>query len=279
MRLSHNMPSLNIYTGYSKAVVAQQKAMERISSGLKVSSSKDDPKGMSKSQKLNMQIRGLQMANRNLQDGASMLQATEGGLNEISSTLQRIRELTVQAASGTNNDSDKAVIQNEIKQMIQGVDQLAGGTSFNGNNLIDGSNTKPVMLAIGPNPNDTLNIPIYNLNSNNIGDGVNHLKDIDVTTNIGANNALQVIDGAISTVVTARSKYGALENRLQSGQNGTEEISDRLTSAFSEITDADVASEMVELSKNSMIQQAGTAMMVQTNKFPQDILRILDNVK
>ena len=278
MRLSHNMPSLNIYTGYSKAVEAQRKAMERISTGVKISSSKDNPTGLAKSESINMQIRGLQMANRNLQDGASMLQSTEGGLTEISSSLQRIRELTVQAASGSNNDNDKAVIQNEIDQMVQGIDQLVEGTSFNGLNLINGAN-RPVMLAIGANPNDTLTIPTYNLNSNNIGNGSNHLKDINVTTSTGANNALEVIDGAITSVVNARSKYGALENRMDSGKQDTEAISDRLTSAFSDITDADIAAEMVELSKSSIMQQAGTAMMAQSNKFPQDILRILDNLK
>ena len=279
MRLSHNLPSLDIYTGYSKSIEAQQKAMNRISSGLKITSAKDNPDGMSKSEKLNMQIRGLQMANKNLQDGASMLQTTEGGLNEISSSLQRIRELTVQAASGTMSDSDKATIQSEINQMTKGIDDLAGGSSFNGRNLIDGSNVNPVLMAIGANPNDTLTIPTYNLKSDSIGDGTNHLKDINVTTNLGAGDALKVIDAAISTVVTARSKYGALENRMESGQNSTNEISDRLTTASSEITDADIAAEMVELSKSGIMQQAGTAMMVQTNKFPQDILKILDNIR
>jgi len=272
------MPSLNIYTGYSKAVEAQRKAMDRISTGLKISHSKDNPTGLAKSESINMQIRGLQMANRNLQDGASMLQSTEGGLTEISSSLQRIRELTVQAANGSNSDNDKAVIQNEIDQMVQGIDQLVEGTSFNGLNLINGASS-PVMLAIGANPDDTLTIPTYNLNSNNIGNGTNHLKDINVTTSTGANSALEVIDGAINSVVNARSKYGALENRMDSGKQDTEAISDRLTSAFSDITDADIAAEMVELSKSSIMQQAGTAMMVQSNKFPQDILRILDNLK
>ncbi len=281
MRLSHNIPSLNIYSGYSKAVERQSTALQRISSGLKINSAKDNPKGLTSSETINMQVRGLQIANKNLQDGASMLQTTEGGLNEISSSLQRIRELTVQANTGTVNDSDKQIIQGEIGQMIKNIDDLSKGTTFNGINLIGNTDPslKPVSTAIGANPYDLLDIPTYNFSSNNIGDGVNFLSNIDVTTKAGADSALGVIDGAINQVVAARSKYGALENRFDTGQQETSEISDRLTSASSDLTDTDVAAEMIEYSKNGIIQDASTAMIAQTNRFPQDVLRILDNIK
>lgn len=281
MRLSHNIPSLNIFTGYSNAVAKQSTALQRISSGLRVSSAKDDPTGIARSETIDIQVRGLQIANKNLQDGASMLQTTEGGLNEISSSLQRIRELTVQANNGSSDDTDKQNIQNEISQMIKNINDLSSSTTFNGVSLIGNTDPslKPIMMAVGANPNDTLNVPTYNFSSNNIGDGVNVLSNIDVTTNSGADSALKVIDGAISQVTSARSKYGALENRFDTGQQETNEISDRLADASSDITDSDIAAEMVEYSKNGIIQNASTAMIAQTNKFPQDILKILENVR
>ena len=279
MRLSHNMASLNIFTAYSKASAEQSVSLNRISSGIKISNAKDSPVGFSESEKMNMQIRGLQMANRNLQDGVSMLQANDGGLNEITSTIQRIRQLTVQASSDSTTTEDKSNIQNEINAMIKTVDQLSGGTSYNGVNLLNNKSGIPVNMAIGANPNDTVDIPTYDLSSNKIGDGKNYLSDIDVTTTAGAKSALDVIDGALDTVIGARSKYGALENTFASSQDNNTAISDKLTDAYSSIKDTDIATEMVQFSKDGIITDAGTAMLVQTNKFPQEILQILQNVK
>ena len=281
MRLSHNMSSLNIYTGYANAINRRNESLGRISSGVKIAGAKDSPVGLAKSEKMDIQIRGLQMANRNMQDAASMLQTAEGGLNEITSSLQRIRELTVQARNGTNNDNDKAVIQSEIDQMVKSVDELSAGTTFNGINLINGNKASDnsIQLAIGANPFDTMEVPTFNFSSKTLGVNGKYVSDINVITDAGADSAINVVDAALSDVITARSKYGALENRFETGQQQTDELSDRVTEAYSDVVDTDLATEMVEYSKDGIIADASTAMIAQTNKFPQDILRILQNVK
>jgi flagellin len=270
---------LNVFRTYSKALLAQGVSSNRISSGLQISSAKDNPMGLSASEKMNMQIRGLQMAGANLQDGVSMLQTNDGGLNEITSTLQRIRDLTVEAGNDTATPTDKNTIQNEIDAMIKTVDQLSAGTTFNGVNLINDKSGIPVSMATGSNPNETIDIPTYNISSNSIGADGSYLSTIDVTTSTGVKSALKVIDGAISTVSTIRSKFGALSNRFESSQFSTTELADKLTDSYSNVKDSDISSEMVQFTKNGIITDAATAILAQTNKFPQEILKVLQNVR
>lgn len=281
MRLSHNLPSLNIYSNYAKAYAKGNDALGRISSGVKVAAAKDSPVGLVKGEKIDLQIRGLQMANRNLQDGSSMLQTAEGGMNEITSVLQRVRELTVQARSGTSTPEDKQTIQTEIDQMIKSVDELSSGTTFNGKNLIGGNapDYKPIQMTIGSNAFDTVDIPTFDLSSSKLGLNGNYVSGINVTTAAGADSALGVVDAALETIVSARSKYGALENRFDTGVDETDGTSETLTKAYSSIMDADVAAEMMEFSKDNIISDASTAMLAQTNKFPQEVLQILGNIK
>ena len=282
MRLGHNMASLNIYQEYKKNIANQASALGKISSGNKVNRAGDNPNAISNSEKMRMQIRGLQMAQRNVQDGVSMLQTAEGGLENITSMMQRIRELTVKGATGTNTPEDKAIIQGEINQMIEGIDQIAKSTDMNGVNLIakDLTDSKTsVEMTVGANVGEVVNIPRYNL----VSEGDLKLKDvatgrnlIDVSDSQKASDSLKLIDSAIDTILSARSTFGALENRFESSYDRLGAIGDKIEGADSSVRDADIASEMVELSKDNILIQAGNAMMAQSNRFPQDILRVLD---
>lgn len=295
MRLSHNMASLNVYRSYSKALQKQSDAMGKITSGLKVNTAMDDPNAIAQSERMRMQIRGLQMAGRNAQDGVSMLQTAEGGLDSMTAMAQRIRELAVQSGSGANSPEDKKTIQNEINQMIQGMDDIANNTEFNGVKLLNPQtqNTSDKALAlkmpIGANAGENVEIELQKLTSSDMTVNVNgtainleELKSTGAYSLDKGNNldtVLAVIDGTIDKIVSTRSEYGALENRFEGSLNDINEIADRMDGADSNLRDADIAEEMMEVSKNNILTEAGNAMMVQTNKFPQDILNVLQNVR
>lgn len=267
MRLSHNIASLNIYSSYAKVLKNQSKALNEISSGLKVSSSADDPGAMAKNDQITMQLRGLQMASRNSQDGVSMLQTAEGGLDNITSMLQRIRELTVQQQNGTNNDGDKADIQTEMDQLTQGINDIANNTEFNNvklldnGNVTDNNNPEYTSMPVGANAGEKVDIPLYNLKNLNIVPG-----------------DLNSIDSAISTVTSIQSKYGAIENRFQTTLDNIGEISDKMQESDSNLMDADISGEMMEYAKDNVLSDASNAMMAQSNKLPQEVLQILQNV-
>lgn len=286
MRLYHNLASLNIYNEQSKILQKQSKALSRISSGLKVNSAKDNPDALAQSERLRMQIRGVQMASRNTQDGISMLQTAEGALGNINEYLGRIRELAVQAGSGANSTEDKKTIQTEIDQMIKGINDAANNMEFNGvkllaHDMVSGNDAaNELSMSVGANKDEVVKIPMCDLRMDSLSDkNGNLLKNIDLSAPGGVDNAIKVIDGVIDNVLSINSKYGALENRLDSSFNNLNEISDRMEGADSSLRDADVAEEMMEFSKDNILAEAGNALMVQTNKLPQDILRILENMR
>lgn len=223
------------------------------------------------------------MAARNTQDGVSMLQTSQGGMNGITESLQRVRELVVKAG-GTTSDADKGIIQNEINQMIQGADDLANNTEFNGVKLlVGGANNGSVSIetVTGANVGEKIDIPKYNLNAEGLdlnftdADGID-VKNIDVNDIDGS---LQSIDTALDVVIGARSKYGALENRFESSYNSTMGMAEKIQSAESGIRDTDMAEEIMEYAKYNILIEASTAMMAQSNRFPQDALKILENVR
>lgn len=286
MRLYHNLASLNIYNEQSKVLKKQSQALSRISSGLKVNSAKDNPDALAQSERLRMQIRGVQMASRNAQDGVSMLQTAEGTLGSINEYLGRIRQLTVQAGSGANSPEDKKTIQTEIDQMINGINDAANNMEFNGvkllaHDMVSGNEAaNELSMSVGANKDEVVKIPMCDLRIDNLSDkSGNLLKNIDVTAPGGVDNALKVIDGVIDNVLSINSKYGALENRLDSSFNDLNEIGDKMEGADSSLRDADIAEEMMEFSKDNILAEAGTALMAQTNRLPQDILRILENIR
>lgn len=273
MIINTNMSSLSIYREYNKNLTNESAAVQQISSGIKIGSAKDDPNAMAQSERFRMQIRGLQVAGQNTQYGVSMLQTADGGIGGITSDLQKVRELLVQAG-GATSDSDKQVIQTQINQMLDGTDDMAKNTDFNGVKLLAGGGN--IEMLTGANVGEKVEIPKFDLTSQGLGLKVGTVDNIDVT-NIDASLAL--VDTAISKVTGASSKYGAIENRLQSTYNNTMEISEKVQSADSGVRDSDMAEQMTEYSKDSVLVQAGNAMMAQSNKLSQDALQILDNIR
>ncbi|NFN87062.1 flagellin [Clostridium sporogenes] len=282
MRLSHNLASLNAFRNYSKVLTEQSTALDKIVSGYKVRCSKDDPNVMAQSEKTNIQIRGLQVASKNAQNGVSMLQTAEGGLESMSNMLMRIKELTIQAANGTNNADDTQVIQNEINELMAGIETTAKGTEFNGIKLLSGggkfgdqANLKIKSVPVGANVGDLEYIPFYDLTTDGLG--INGKIDVTDTNKLG--NSLDAVNNAIETVLSVRSEYGSLENRFEECVNNVGEISLKMEGANSELVDADVAEEMMNYAKSDILYQSSLAIMRQTNNFPIDILKILENVK
>lgn len=278
MRLNKNMYSLNIHHSYKQQLAKNTTALERISTGSKINSSKDNPIKLGQSENIRIQLRGLQAAEKNLQDGISMIQIADSAMGTMSEALIRMRELTVQAANDTNTEDDKKVIQNEIDQLKDHIDKTSKNTAFNGNKLlmadgvIDNNNPTYNVMQAGANINDQMKIPQFNLSAE-----VLKLDGIDVIGESG--KALDTIDNAISTVNAARSKYGALQQRMETTAQNLSQSSYNLERADSNLRDADIALEMVNLSKSNILQEAATAILKQTNNFPSDVLRILENVK
>jgi len=278
MRINTNIASINLYREYSKNLIKQSSSLERVSSGIKINSSKEDPNGIAQSERFRMQIRGLQMAANNCQDGVSMLQTAEGGIEGINSSLQRVRELLVQAG-GVTTDADKGAIQSEINQMLDGADDMANNTEFNGVKLLSGGKndgTSTLEMLTGANVGEKIDIPKYDLTTNGLALKSGGLVNINVNN---IDDSLRLVDNALHNITGARSKFGALENRFQSSYDSTIAISDKTQSAESGIRDTDMATEMTEYSKYNILIQAGTAMMVQSNQLPKDALKVLENIR
>ena len=278
MRININMKSLGIYSGYKKNIAANSVAMERISSGKKINSAKDNPLKIEQSENFRMQIRSLEMANKNLQDSTSMLQVADTAMGTISEALVRMKELTVQAASEITNEDDRKIIQSEIDELKRYIDDTANNTEFNGNkllvngNVIDNSKPHYVEMQIGGNVGDSIGIPFFNVSATTLG-----LDKLDVVND--ATEALNSIDKALKDVNACRAKYGAVQNRLENSIEITSSSSYTYEKSSSDINDADIALEMAEIARTSILMESATAMMAQSNNFPKDMLNILANLR
>ena len=278
MRININMKSLGIYSGYKKNIIANSAAMEKISSGKKINSAKDNPLKIEQSENFKMQIRALEMANKNLQDSTSMIQVADTAMGTISEALIRMKELTVQAANETTNEADRKLIQDEIDVLRSHIDDTAKNTEFNGNKLlVNGNvtdNSKPdyVEMQIGANVGDSIGIPFFNVSSETLG-----IDKLDVVND--ATKALNSIDEALKNVIGCRAKYGAVQNRLENSIEITSSSSYIYEKSSSDINDADIALEMAEIARTSILMESATAMMAQSNNFPKDMLNILANLR
>ena len=216
MRININMKSLSIYSGYKKNITENATAMERISSGSKINSAKDNPLKIDQSEKLKMQIRSLEMASKNVQDTTSMVQTADTAMGTISEVLIRMKELVVKGASSTNTEYDKQVIQTEIEELTNYIEDTANNTEFNGNKILSNANVtdnnKPFYMEMqtGSNVDDSMMIPFFNVSSKVLG-----IDTLDVTTEDGAAEALKNIDKALVNVNSCRSSYGAIQGRLE----------------------------------------------------------------
>ncbi|WP_367912970.1 flagellin Hag [Bacillus pumilus] len=295
MRINHNIAALNTLNRLSANNGASQKNMEKLSSGLKINRAGDDAAGLAISEKMRGQIRGLEMASKNAQDGISLIQTAEGALTETHSILQRVRELVVQAGNtGTQDDTDLGAIQEEINNLVQeignGTDKngISDRTEFNGKKLLNGDfETATLTFQIGANKAQKLDVNIKAMSADKLGTDpddatktVSALKVTDFATIAagaagGFNDQLDIVDNAIKQVSDQRSKLGAVQNRLEHTINNLGASSENLTAAESRIRDVDMAKEMSEFTKNNILSQASQAMLAQANQQPQNVLQLL----
>ena len=229
---------------------------------------------------MRIQIRGLQVAQRNAQDGVSMIHTVDGNLERINAMLHRVRELSIQAGGGASPD-DIGNLKLEIDQLIDSIDNIAKTCEFNGVKFLNVDPAKNLKMPVGANVGETVEIPTYNLQASKLGKGTDTLDTLKAMngSNFEIDKALSILDGAIDSVIGARTKYGALSNRFESTYDRVGEVHDAITGAESRVRDADIAEEMMSLTRDNLLVDAGHAMMVQSNKFPQEILRILENVR
>jgi flagellin len=253
------------------------KAMEKLSSGLRINRAADDAAGLSISEKMRGQIRGLKQASRNAQDGISLIQTAEGALNETHSILQRMRELTVQAGNlGTNQAEDLDAIQDEINELVNELDGISERTAFNGKTLMDGTfATSNLTFQIGANQKQAMVLNLEDMSSEG-------LSIPDTTIDVAAfessddfDTAVGLIDDAIKTVSEERSKLGATQNRLEHTINNLDNAAENLQAAESRIRDVDMAAEIMNFTKTNILNQAATAMLAQANMAPQSVLQLL----
>jgi flagellin len=273
MRINHNIAALNTHRQLSTANGAQGKSMEKLASGLRINRAGDDAAGLAISEKMRGQIRGLDMASKNSQDAISMIQTGEGALNETHSILQRMRELAVQSASDTNTAEDRAQIQKENADLIAEIDRIATTTEFNTQKLLDGTGgtAGAFTFQIGANASQSLTVTFAKMDSTSLGvNGVTLGTDGSTSS-----TAITTIDSAIKLVSDERSQLGAKQNRLEHTINNLNTSSENLTAAESRIRDVDMAKEMMEQTKNSILSQAAQAMLAQSNQMPQGVLQLL----
>ena len=276
MIVQHNMTALNANRQLGVSTSNLSKSTEKLASGYRINRAADDAAGLSISEKMRGQIRGLEQASSNAQDGVSLIQTAEGALNEIHSIVQRMRELTVQAANDTNVTSDRVAISKEIHALKSEITRIASQTEFNTMKLLDGSFTGK-KLQVGANARQQISINIVAMSAGN----VKGLKLSTIGSTIATKSAkditalLSIIDGAMSTVSTQRSALGAIQNRLEHTIANADNVAENLTDAESRIRDTDMADEMVRFSKNNILQQAGQSMLAQANQSTQGVLSLL----
>lgn len=272
--INTNMSSLVSQKNLSHSRNALGTAMERLSSGMRINSAKDDAAGQAIANRMNSQIKGMAQAQRNANDGISMIQTTEGALNQINNNLQRVRELAVQAASDTNDIADRESIQTEITERINEIDRVAKSASFNGIKLADGTNTS-LKIQIGANTEAEDSITINLTDGTTAGLSVDDLVAGAVSDSVKAYATIDAVDDALKTVDTARSSLGATLNRFDSVISNLQNSETNLSAARSRIEDADYAKEVAEMTRAQILQQAGTSVLAQANQIPQGVLSLL----
>ena len=271
MVVKHNLTAMNSSRMLGLTTKTQAKSTEKLSSGYKVNRAADDAAGLAISEKMRRQIRGLTQASLNAQDGISAAQTAEGALNEVHDMLQRMNELAVKAANGTNQSEDRSYIQSEVDALISEINRVSETTTFNERNLLDGSFTS-VGLQVGSEGTSANGISMNISAMSASGIGVSGLK---VNEASAAKNNISVIKAALTSVNKMRSDIGAIQNRLEHTINNLDNVVENTTAAESQIRDTDMASEMVKYSNNQILAQAGQAMLAQANQANRGVLSLL----
>lgn len=274
MVVQHNLTAANTNRQLGITTNGLQKSTEKLSSGYKINRAADDAAGLSISEKMRNQIRGLNKASDNAQDGISLVQTAEGALNEVHSMLQRMSELAVQASNGTNASQDRTALDNEVQQLKTEIERVGTTTQFNKMDILTGefSSNNEKTLQVGANQDQVITIAISALTST-VGSALD--AKVKVGTASAAQSSITIIQNSITNLSALRSKLGALQNRLEHTVANLDNISENTQSAESRIRDTDMAEEMVQYSKNNILQQAGQSMLAQANQANQGVLSLL----
>ena len=275
MIVQHNMTALNANRQLGITNTNLARSTEKLSSGYRVNRAADDAAGLSISEKMRGQIRGLEQASTNAEDGQSLIQTAEGALSEIHSVLQRMRELTVQASNDTNVSADRKAIAKEVRALTSEINRIATQTQFNTMGLLSG-NFKNKKLQVGANTNQTISITISSMTASKLGVSATVIAEV-ISTKTGADitKLITTVNTAITKVSTQRSALGALQNRLDHTIANADNMAENLQSSESKIRDVDMADEMVAYSASSILQQAGQSMLAQANQATQGVLSLL----
>ena len=279
LRIQNNVEAFNTHRQLTTTSTAAAKSMEKLSSGYRINRAADDAAGLAISEKMRGQIGGLAQAQRNAQDGISMVQTAEGALTEVHSMLQRVRDLKVQYENGTNSADDKGAITAEVAQIAQEIGDIVSDTKFNGTAVF---NNGTFSFQVGANDSETVSTSAANFSGTIASGGLSGITQI--TSASGASTALETggawrtisnIDDAIKNVSKVRADFGAVQNRLEHRLNNLATYQENLTASESRIRDVDMAAEMTKFTKLNILQQAGTSMLAQANQAPQGVLSLL----
>ncbi|MBF0602628.1 MAG: flagellin FliC [Nitrospirae bacterium] len=274
--INTNVASLNAQRNLDRSTNALGKTFARLASGLRINSAKDDAAGLAISQRMTSQIRGLTQAGRNANDGISLAQVAEGALEETTNALQRIRELAVQAANGTNTTKDRQSLDLEVSQLVEEIQRISKDVKFNEKGVLNGS-MAGVAFQVGNNVGQTIAVTISAMSVANLSLGTATLgtRKVTISTAALAFSALGRVDIALEKVSRARSDLGAVQNRFEAVIANLSNVVENMSAARSRIMDADIASETATLTRNAILQQAGTAVLAQANQQPQLALQLL----
>ncbi len=280
LNVNTNIQSLNAQRNLGKSQASLAKSMQRLSSGLRINSAKDDAAGLAITDRMTAQIRGMNQAARNANDGISLAQTAEGALGEVTNILQRMRELSIQSANASNSTADRMSLNSEFSQLKEEIDRIADTTQFNGKTLLDGTfkSGNAAVFQVGANANQTISVAIGNSGGANVsalGSGAVNVSAVAISTAARAQSAISVLDMAISDVDTMRGALGAVQNRFESTIANLNNVSENLSAARSRILDADIAQETSNMTKMNILQQAGVSILSQANQTPQMALSLL----
>ena len=285
MVINHNMSAMFANRQLGVTGLGLNKDMEKLSSGERINRAGDDASGLAVSEKMRSQIRGLNQASQNAENGISFIQTTEGYLQETTDIMQRLRELAVQSSNGIYSDEDRMQIQVEVSQLVAEVDRIASSAQFNGMNMLTGRFAQPMgenvvtgsmWFHIGANMDQRTQVFIGTMSATALGiRSIGTEEKISLQTPEDANRAIGTLDEAIKKINKQRADLGAYQNRLELTVKGLDVSAENLQASESRIRDTDMASQMVEFTKNSILQQAGTAMLAQANSQPQHVLSLL----
>ena len=268
LRINTNVPALNTRRHLGQSTSALNKSLERLSSGLRINRAADDAAGLAIAEGFRSQVRGAQTAQRNAQDGISLVQTAEGALSETTNILQRVRELSVQAANGTQSTQNRAALDAEVQQLLAQVDDIALDTEFNGIRVLSSAQT--ITLQSGANPSQTLNVTVQGARTADLG-----ISSVAVSSAALAVSAISTVDRALQSVSTLRSNLGAYQNRLEFTVNTLAIQEENAAASESAIRDADIAQETIAYTRAQILVESGTSVLAQANLVPQSALTLL----